>query len=81
MTVRDLLRVKGTTLFPLDPDARLIDAIRIMAEHDLGSLVIMNRGQLSGVLTFREIIKALHQQHGELGQASVKDAIETHPMT
>ena len=81
MKVSDILRVKGNTLFTLDPDARLIDAIRIMAEHDLGSLVIMNRGQLSGVLTFREIIKALHQQHGELGQASVKDAMEAHPMT
>ena len=81
MKVSDILRVKGNTLFTLDPEARLNEAIRIMAEHDLGSLVIMNRGQLAGVLTFREIIKALHTQHGALGEATVQQAMEVHPMT
>jgi CBS domain-containing protein len=81
MQVSDILRVKGNTLFTLDPDSSLSEAVRIMAENDLGSLIIMDRGHLAGVLTFREIIQALNQQGGALGTATVRDAMASEPMT
>ena len=41
MRVSDILKVKGNTLFTVTPDTTLHDAVNAMAEHDIGSLVVM----------------------------------------
>ena len=48
MKVSDILRVKGGTLFTVSPDQPLRDAVKTMAECDIGSLVVMNHGELAG---------------------------------
>ena len=52
MKVSDILRVKGGTLFTVEPEQRLADAVNVMSSHDIGSLVVMARGELAGMLTF-----------------------------
>ena len=59
MKVSDILRVKGGTLFMVKPEQTLADAVVTMAEHDIGSLVVMDHGDLVGILTFREVILAI----------------------
>ena len=59
MRVSDILKVKGNALFTVTPDTPLLDAVNAMAEHDIGSLVVMEYGDLVGMLTFREIILTL----------------------
>jgi CBS domain-containing protein len=54
MKVLDILRVKGNTLYTVQPDEPLAKAAQIMAEKDIGSLVVMEHGDLVGMLTFRE---------------------------
>ncbi|MBP8909763.1 MAG: CBS domain-containing protein, partial [Pseudoxanthomonas sp.] len=56
MKVSGILRVKGNTLFTVTPDEPLARAVDIMAEKDIGSLVVMEHGELVGMLTFREVI-------------------------
>src|SRR6185436_3506675 len=46
MKVADILRVKGGTLFTVSPDQPLAHAVRTMAERDIGSLVVMEHGDL-----------------------------------
>jgi hypothetical protein len=53
MKVSGILRVKGNTLFTVTPDEPLARAVDIMAEKDIGSLVVMEHGELVGMLTFR----------------------------
>ena len=53
MKVSDILRVKGNTLFTTTPDRPLSQALTQMAEMDIGSLVVMEHGDLAGMLTFR----------------------------
>ena len=81
MKVSDILRVKGNTLFTVTPETTLKSAVDTMAEHDIGSLVVMQNGQIVGMLTFREVIKQVHAKQGELGQAMVGSVMEHHPMT
>jgi CBS domain-containing protein len=59
MKVSDILRVKGNTLYTSTPDEPLARAVELMAEKDIGSLVVMEHGDLVGMLTFREIIQVL----------------------
>jgi predicted transcriptional regulator len=56
MKVSDILRVKGNTLYTVTPDEPLARAIDVMAVKDIGSLVVMEHGELVGMLTFREVI-------------------------
>jgi CBS domain-containing protein len=65
MQVSEILKVKGTTLFTVGPDSMLSDAVIVMAEHDIGSLVVMDRGRLAGMLTFREVIRVLAKRQIE----------------
>ena len=65
MEVIEILKVKGTTLFTVSPDTMLSDAVIIMAEQDIGSLVVMERGRLAGMLTFREVIAVLARRQQE----------------
>ncbi|NHC62568.1 CBS domain-containing protein [Paenalcaligenes suwonensis] len=60
LKVSEILRVKGDILYTATPDMAIDTAIQIMSEQDVGSLVIMEHGQLAGMLTFREIIRHLH---------------------
>ena len=81
MKVSDILRVKGNTLYTATPDEPLARAVAVMAEKDLGSLVIMEYGDLVGMLTFREVIQTLVKNGGSLGTTIVRTAMDDAPMT
>ena len=82
MKVSDILRVKGDSpLFTIDPSESLSHAVNTMATKDMGSLLVMEHGNLVGLLTFREVILALHRHGGALGDAKVRSAMDDHPLT
>ncbi|MFZ9679648.1 MAG: CBS domain-containing protein [Quisquiliibacterium sp.] len=65
MQVSEILRVKGSTLFTVAPETMLSDCVISMAEQDIGSLVVMDKGQLAGMLTFREVLRVLAKRQLE----------------
>lgn len=81
MKVRDILRVKGSTLFTVAPETALQTAVLVMSEHDIGSLVIMQYEKLVGILTFREVIAALATHHGKLDDLQVSAVMNQKPRT
>ena len=81
MKVSDILRVKGSTLYTAGPDEALTDAIALMADKDIGSLVVMAHGDLVGMLTFREVIQAIVRNGGAVGTKRVRSAMDDHPLT
>jgi CBS domain-containing protein len=81
MKVSDILRVKGNTLYTVFPEEPLADALRTMAEMDIGSLVVMNHGELAGMLTFREVIQAIVRNGGAVGQTLVRSVMDDFPLT
>ena len=52
-TVRELLEDKGGDAVTIDPGATVLDAVRLMAERDIGSVAVVEGGRLVGVLTER----------------------------
>ncbi len=81
MKVRDILRVKGSTLFTVSPETALQTAVLVMSEHDIGSLVVMQYEKLVGILTFREVIAALATHHGKLDDLQVSAVMNQKPRT
>ncbi|HXZ52922.1 MAG TPA: CBS domain-containing protein [Burkholderiales bacterium] len=81
MQVSEILKVKGNALFTIAPDGRLSEAVSVMAEHNMGSLVVMDRGRMVGMLTFKEVLRALDMGRGALGDSKVGEIMERDPVT
>lgn len=52
-TVQQILDGKGKTLHTLPPGAMVVDALKLMAERDVGSVLVVSGGQLAGIFTER----------------------------
>jgi CBS domain-containing protein len=80
MLVSEILRIKGHTLFTTPPERSLLEAVEVMAEHDIGSLVVMDRGRMAGMLTFAEVLQALARNGGTLDDLQVEDLYVRDPL-
>ena len=81
LKVSEVLKVKGNTLFTATPDTLVTQALQTMSTHDIGSLVIMQSGQLVGMLTFREIIRYLSEHHATIGDVVIGAIMERNPVS
>ena len=81
MLVSEILRIKGNALFTTAPDGSVLDAVKVMAHHDIGSLVVMDHGRMVGMLTFAEVLEALSKRQGQLGNLKVSDIQVNEPLT
>jgi len=81
MKVSDILRIKGGTLFTALPEESLINALKLMADRDIGSLVVMEHGELVGMLTVRELTQVLVKTDGNITSTIVRTAMDDHPLT
>ena len=52
-TVKHVLDKKGHDVHSIKPDDTVFDAVRVMDEHDVGALVVLDDGKLVGVITER----------------------------
>lgn len=80
MQVKDILKIKGGQIFSIGPDALLPQAVSLMVEHDIGSLVVMEKGQMTGLLTFREVLSAVHRHRGDIHDVKVDQVMVGAPI-
>jgi len=80
MIVRDILNMKGGAIFSAAPDSEVTDAVGLMVKNDIGSLVVMSGGQMTGMLTFREVLKALDMRRGNLAGLRLQDVMVGDPV-
>ena len=81
MKVSDILRVKGGTLFTATPEDLLSQAMKVMDENDIGSLVVMSNGKVVGMLTFREVIQTIVKNGGNVGTTTVWKSMDNGLLT
>ena len=81
MKVSDILRVKGGTLFTVSPEEQLSVGLKTMSDRDIGSLVVMDHGEMAGMLTFREVIQAVVKNGGSVGETTIRSVMDDRPLT
>ena len=81
LKVQEILRVKGDALYTASPDMPIRQAVDTMAMHDIGSLVIMEFGQLAGMVTFRELIRHLHECQHQIGNNTIRSIMDDAPVS
>jgi len=75
-TVRDMIRRKGRDIFTIAPEATVLEAIRLMAKHNIGALLVMTGENVDGIISERDCIRKV-----ELEGKSAKDTQVSEIMT
>ena len=83
-TVKQLLESKGSDLFTIDPNSSVYDAIKSMADHHIGSLLVMENDKLVGLITERDysrnvILKGKSSKNITVKEIMVSNVLYTKP--
>jgi len=72
-TVRQLLEAKVSEIYAIEPDAPVIEAIRLMADKQIGALLVMDGAQLLGIVSERDYARKIVLQ----GRSSANTPVRT----
>ena len=75
-TLRDIIRKKGGEVYSIGPDASVFEALKMMADHNTGALLVMSGGRVDGILSERDCVRRV-----ELHGRTSKDTKVTDIMT
>ena len=79
--VKHLLQGKGNAIYSIEPDAPVLEAIKHMAEHRIGALLVMRGEQLVGVMSERDYARKVILQGRSSSQTAVSDIMSGTPLT
>jgi len=76
-TLRQILDEKGAEVLSVAPDDSVLDAIKAMADHDIGALVVLDREMLVGIITERHYARRVFLKGKSSPKTQVKDIMTT----
>jgi len=74
-TVQDILAVKGAHVQSVGPEATVLDAALLMNDHKIGSLIVMDEGQVAGIITERDLLMRVVAQRRDPAVTLVRDVM------
>lgn len=81
LTVRDLLKVKGDGVWAISPETSTIDALRFMTEKNVGALLVLEDGLLSGIISERDFVHRIAEKRGTQLDSSIGEYMTTKVIT
>jgi CBS domain-containing protein len=69
---RDLIRHKGSRVFSVKPDASVLEALRLMADTNIGAVMVMTGEQVAGILSERDCVRKLELTGHTAAQTKVE---------
>ena len=84
MQVQAILGNKGGTVVSIQPQATIADACRLLAEHRIGAVLVMEDDRVVGVFSERDTVRALAQHGGDaldirLSEVMTRDVLTCSP--
>lgn len=80
-TVRTLLQGKGRAIYSVEPQAAVLDAVRLMAEHRVGALMVMRGGALEGIVSERDYARKVILRGRSSADTPVRDIMSAPVLT
>ena len=80
-TVRDMIRKKGDEVFTIAPDATVLEAIRLMAKHNIGALLVMTEGNVDGIVSERDCIRKVDLEGKSAKDTPISDIMTSKVIT
>lgn len=81
MKIREILRHKGHEVVTTSGTESVIAAVRLLVEHNIGGVVVVDEDGVAGILTERDILRLTARVPGELETLSVESAMTTDVIT
>lgn len=77
MKIRDILRTKGHDVVTSTPDQLVLAAMRVLVKHNIGSVVVVEGGEIRGILTERDVLRLGAKDPEKLSTTKVGDVMTT----
>ena len=84
MKIRDILRHKGHDVVTASTGDSILQAVRVLVNHNIGGVVVVEGGEVIGILTERDILRLVASKPDELqalevGQVMTRNVIKLAP--
>lgn len=81
MLIREVMSVKDQgQIYSVAPDTSIVEAVKQLVGHGVGSLVVMQGETLMGFITERHIVRGMAERGCSLTDAKVSDLMEQEPL-
>ena len=81
LEVRQLLADKGHRIFAIGPDEPVLTAVRLMADHYIGALLVMRGDELVGIVSERDYARKIILQNRASADTPVRDIMSSPVVT
>ncbi len=76
-TVQDLLDSKGNKIHSIEPDATVFDALKVLSDHRIGALPVIENGKLVGIFSERDYARKIILEGKYSKDTAVRTAMTT----
>lgn len=76
-TIGSILRYKGTTAWSISPDATVFDAIQLLADKNIGALLVMEGDQLVGMFSERDYTRKVALKGKQSRETKVREVVSS----
>jgi CBS domain-containing protein len=73
--LRDIIHKKGGDIYSVNPDATVLEALKLMADKNIGAVLIVDAGQVQGILSERDCIRRVELHGRTVHDTQVKDVM------
>ena len=77
ITVREMIRKKGEEVWSVASDAKVFEALELMADKNAGAVLVINDGRVVGILSERDCVRRLDLQGRASRTTKVEDIMTT----
>jgi CBS domain-containing protein len=82
--IRDLLKSKGQDIWSISQNATVLETLKLLAEKDIGALIVMNGEHLVGIISERDFVRSIAKSgncliHTEVKEYMTKEVITISP--
>ncbi len=76
-TVQEVLQVKGSQVWSVTPDTTVYDALQVMADKDIGALLVLEAGDLVGIFSERDYARKVILKGKTSRELAVQEIMST----
>lgn len=74
-TVRNILQYKSSSIYSVNPDTSVLDALKIMMDKNISALLVMEGPELKGIFTERDYARKIILQGKSSKETKIKEAM------
>ncbi len=80
-TVRQMLQAKGFDIWAIDPDSSVYEALELMAEKNVGALLVLDKGRVLGIISERDYARKMILKGKHSKDTLVREIMSENPIS